>query len=293
MQVCKTGFLYTMMEPLEECGHWVLIFLVLLMTGELGIIILMELPGALYPLSELENDRTGWPAYAAWGENGEINCAHYSGAAIEGLAYARRETKGTGDWTFINYTTPVGNELVWPRITTGGVNHDVLHQIAITTPTFLGGSIYQGLDGALLYSRSIDGGDTWEIQDELIEDINSTYYLAFSGDTYEIQSDGDNVAILYGESWQDLGLLKSTDGGESWSKTIIWEHPYPLWDPNSFIPTDTFYCVDGAHSLAFDHDGMVHVVFGINRAYSDGTGTFWFPGVDGIGYWNEDRAHIF
>ena len=46
--------------------------------------------------------------------------------------------------------------------------------------------------------------------------------------------------------------------------------------------------MDGAHHLTFDQQGKVHVVFGINRAYSDGSGTFWFPFVDGVGYWNED-----
>ncbi len=242
-----------------------------------------------YPSGILEEDRTGWPAYAAWGENGEINVAHYSGAAIDGLVYARRSEKGTGDWTLIDYLTPVGNEMVWPRMTTGGINHSIVHQIALTLPIANGGSLYQGIDGALLYSRSPDGGDTWDMQDVLFDELNSANYLAFSGDTYEVQADGNNVAILYGEFWQDLGLLKSTDGGDTWTQTIIWEHPYPMWDPNNMYPTDTFYCADGAHGLAFDQDGMVHIVFGINRAHSDGEGTFWFSGVGGIGYWNETR----
>ncbi|MCD4682920.1 MAG: T9SS type A sorting domain-containing protein [Bacteroidales bacterium] len=241
------------------------------------------------PTGQLEDDRTGWPAYAAWGENGEINVAHYSGAAYDGLVYARRTEKGTGDWTLIDYLTPVGNEMVWPRMTTGGVNHSIVHQIALTRPIANGGSLCQGIDGALLYSRSPDGGDTWDMQDVLFDELNSTNYLAFYGDTYEVQADGDNVAILYGDSWTDLGLLKSTDGGDTWTQTIIWEHPYPMWDPNAMYPTDTFYCADGAHGLAFDQDGMVHIVFGINRAHSDGEGTFWFHGVGGIGYWNETR----
>jgi hypothetical protein len=68
---------------------------------------------------------------------------------------------------------------------------------------------------------------------------------------------------------------------------VIWEHPYPFWATGTV--TDTFYCVDGAHHLAFDSENVVHVVFGINRAYSDGTNSYWFPLVDGLGYWNENR----
>jgi len=242
------------------------------------------------PTERLEADRTGWPAYSAWGENGEINVIHYSGAATEGLNFSRRETKGTGDWTQFDYHSPQATaEYLWPRMTTGGVNHSVTHLISITMPIGNGGAIYQGIDGAILYSRSQDGGDTWDIEHQLFDELNSSNHLAFSGDTYEIQAQGDNVAILYGDSWTDLGLMKSTDGGDTWSQTVIWECPYPMWDPNAMFPTDTFYCADGAHGLTFDQSGMVHVVFGINRAHSDGAGSFWFPGVGGIGYWNENR----
>ena len=142
-------------------------------------------------------------------------------------------------------------------------------------------SIYQ--EGKII--KTVDGGDTWDIEHQLFDELNSSNHLAFSGDTYEIQAQGDNVAILYGDSWTDLGLMKSTDGGDTWTKTVIWENPYPMF---SGAATDTFYCADGAHGLDFDQSGKVHVVFGINRAHSDGTGTFSFPGVGGIGYWNED-----
>jgi hypothetical protein len=81
-------------------------------------------------------------------------------------------------------------------------------------------------------------------------------------------------------------LLKSTDGGNTWAKTIIWEHPYPFHNGQV---TDTFYCADGAHSLDFDDNGIAHVVFGINRTVCDGISTYWFPAVGGIGYWNENR----
>ncbi len=244
------------------------------------------------PTERIEGDRTGWPAYAPYGENGEVFLAHYSGASIDGLAYGIRTEKGTGDWELNDFFGPAGGweGLLWPRLATGGVDNSVLHFLPITRPVGNGGLVYEGIDGAILYSRSTDGGATWDPQNVLLDDVNSDYYLAISGDTYEIQANGDNVAFLFGESFTDLTMMKSTDGGTTWTKTIIWECPYPLWDPNNLYATDTFYCADGAHSLAIDNSGLVHVAFGINRAHCDGAGTFWFPLVDGLGYWNENRA---
>jgi hypothetical protein len=234
--------------------------------------------------------RNGWPSYSAWGENGEINISHYSGTGSPGgLPVSKRATKGSGTWEMSELHSPeLLAEYLWPRMTTAGTDHSVIHVIAMTMPVANGGIVYQGIDGALLYSRSSDGGATWDPQHLLMDELSSNFYDSFAGDTYEIAAQGDNVAILYGESWMDLGLLKSTDAGETWTQTIIWECPYPNWAVGQV--TDTFYCADGAHSLAFDQSGMVHVAFGINRAMSDdGTAQSWFPLVDGLGYWNENR----
>ncbi|OQX72156.1 MAG: hypothetical protein B6D61_14880, partial [Bacteroidetes bacterium 4484_249] len=240
-----------------------------------------------YPTERIEDDRCGWPAYSAFGENGEINIAHLAGGTEDGLKILIRDEKGVGNWVQSTFYGPTGNEgMVWPRITTAGVNHSVIQLMALTRPTANGGSIYEGLDGAVLYSRSSDGGDTWDIENVILDGLTSNEYTGFSGDTYEIQAQGDNVAMLIGESWIDLILMKSTDGGDTWEKTVVWENPYPMFGGAA---TDTFYCPDGAHSLAFDQSGKVHIVFGINRAHSDGAGQFWFPFIGGIGYWNEDR----
>lgn len=47
--------------------------------------------------------------------------------------------------------------------------------------------------------------------------------------------------------------------------------------------------MDYSSNIALDNNGMAHVVFGINRVRKDAPGTsyFLYPGVDGIGYWNE------
>ena len=241
-----------------------------------------------YPTEHVEDGiRCGWPAYAPLGENGEIVVTH-SGNVDVGLVFNKRDEKGTGDWTQFTFQGPDGHDLLWPRMTTGGVDHSVIHLIAITTPVANGGTEYEGLDGAILYSRSSDGGETWDIENELLDGLGSDIYASWDGDTYEIQAKGDVVAFLIGDSWRDLVLMKSTDAGENWTKTTIWDNLYKDWTTGTV--TDTFYCADGAKSLTFDNNDMVHVAFGINRAWSeDGSGQSWYPGVGGIGYWNENR----
>ncbi|MEZ5197147.1 MAG: hypothetical protein R2764_12290 [Bacteroidales bacterium] len=49
------------------------------------------------PVERLESQRSGWPSYAPLGENGEINVAHISGGADDGLLINKRLNKGSGD----------------------------------------------------------------------------------------------------------------------------------------------------------------------------------------------------
>jgi hypothetical protein len=239
-----------------------------------------------FPTARIETIRAGWPSYAPYGENGEMVVSH--NFANGTLFVEKRNQKGTGAWTESILAGPESQPISWPRATTSGINHDVIHNLAITWPVANSGTIYQGLDGALLYSRSTDGGATWNPQNVILDGLDASFYTGFSADQYEwAASDDDHIAFLVGDSWQDFVLMKSSDGGDSWTKTVIWEHPYPFWATGTV--TDTFYCIDGAHHLAFDSENIVHVVFGINRAYSDGTNSYWFPLVDGLGYWNENR----
>jgi hypothetical protein len=243
------------------------------------------------PMSRIEPDRAGWPSYSPWNANGEIVVSHYSGGSAAGLAISNRSTKGSGVWSYYVLNGPSSNtELLWPRSATGGSNNQILHVVALTKPVSNGGVPYLGQNGALLYSRSINGGQSWEVQNMSLPGIGSGFYTGFSGDTYEIIAKDNNVAILIGDEWKGMVLLKSSDFGNTWGKTIIWDHPYPLWDPNNQFLTDTFYCADGAHAMAYDNSGKVHVAFGINRAYSNGSVQYWFPLVDGIGYWHEDMT---
>jgi len=240
---------------------------------------------APWPVSRVEDIKVHRPTYAPWGENGEIIISHTSGS---GLYMATCEEKGSGDWDFESISGPPGEDyLVWNRMVTSGTDHNRIHLLSLTLPSTHGGTPYEGLDGALLYSLSTNGGLTWQIEHEILDGMTSDDYTGFGGDTYAFaEPRGDVVAFVVGDPWTGLFLMKSTDGGENFEKTVIWEHPYPDWEFGTV--TDTFYCSDGSHSLVIGSDDIVHVAFGINRAQADESATYWYPWVDGIAYWNEN-----
>lgn len=238
-----------------------------------------------WPSDRVEDIKVHRPAYAPWGENGELIVSHTSGT---GLYIATREEKGTGEWEFQNFPGPAGDEYtLWCRVVTSGANHDRIHLLALTLPESHGGTPYEGLNGALLYSLSTDGGASWEIENEILDGMTSDEYTGFAADTYAFAEPvGEVVAFVVGDPWTGLFMMKSIDAGVSFEKTVIWEHPYPDWEFG--MVADTFYCADGSQSLAIDSEGKVHLAFGITRVEADADATYWYMWIDGIGYWNED-----
>jgi hypothetical protein len=237
---------------------------------------------AAKPTTRIESARCGWPNISPWGGNGEIIISHTPTT----LRINRRATKGIGAWEELpDYTGPGGTcDPSWPRVTTSGENNEYTHLF------FNSFNAYEGQTQALLYSRSTDGGSTWDIQDVILEDLNSDHYLGISADDYVLASKGNTVILLCASAWFDLFMLRSDDNGETWQKTTIWEHPIPFYDiATQYI--DTCYAPDNSAQVAIDPNGMAHVVFGINRVLRDQSNqpSYFssFPYYDGIGYWNE------
>ena len=244
-------------------------------------------PAGDYPNARIESARTGFTSICVTESGKEISISH-SGS---NMTQTTRPTKGTGAWTYDATIFGTTNNDTWPKAIAGGQNGETIHTIWQGSGVL--GATVNGQDGPLYYSRSTDGGQTYPVLKRIIDLVDSTQYYGFGGDAYSVDVKDNTVAIVYSDFTTDVGLLKSTDGGDTWTKTIIQTFPIPLMTPTTLSDIDGDGIADTLDSNAgdahvlIDNNGLCHVWFGANRIIGDGTGVFYFPGTDGLFYWNE------
>ncbi|MFA5418473.1 MAG: T9SS type A sorting domain-containing protein [Bacteroidales bacterium] len=239
-----------------------------------------------YPDARIETQRTGWANYSSYGANGEITCAHSGGS--DGLIFSWRENKGTGDWNYSNLVGPAGHEdIIWPKMVVSGENNDIIHVIALTTTVALDGSIYEGLDGALLYSRSMDGGLTWNPENVILDGLTSNDLGYINADNYSWAFPRNGVIAFNVNNGICDGLIfKSTDQGDNWEKITFFQSPYPMQDGT--MPFTAYWGADGTTDLLIDDEGKMHLAFG-RTYYTWNDDIFYSFGADGLIYWNQDK----
>lgn len=227
------------------------------------------------------DDRMGTPSYAPWGENGEIITQYKYVAGSGPLKFYKRETKGEGDWQEVELSGPTGVSLVWQSMMTSGENHEHIHVLAYTYDI-----PYMGQENALLYYRSSDGGDTWDIDGEIIEGLGENYFLKINSLSYAWANPvGNTIAFTYGFDEFGGRVFKSNDNGDSWETIDVFTTPFLSTEP----PTDTdiFPCGIGTSACALDSEGNVHVVFPRMRKIFQAGEASYYPYTDGLIYWNE------
>ncbi len=250
------------------------------------------------PSARIESIRCGWPSIMVTGAGSEIIVSHQAAGP---LVLNKRATKGSGTWTESNIPTNTGMTIWWPRVVSGGANGNSLHCISITAPIANGGTTYQGIDGALLYWRSLDQGATWDIVDAQLPGLDSTFFNRTVGDSYSIIADGDKIAIAVFSIWGDMVLFISNDNGTTWTNQIVNDFPLDLYIPdqangsdiNGDMIPDTIATADGCGAIIFDANGMVHMTFGRMRVLDANLGdgnTSYFPGTQELMYWNESMG---
>jgi hypothetical protein len=240
------------------------------------------------PGARIESVRTGWPSYGPWNGNGEFVIAHNSTTT---LVMNTRTTRGTGTWTqSLKPASPSGAPgIAWQRTITSGTTNQNIHVLALTLPVANSGAIYKGLDGALLYWRSTDGGTTWDKNGIQLPGLDSTNYASFGGDEYAWGTPhGDTIYFAVGGPYSDMYLMQSNDNGDNWTKTVI------LTNANKnlkVVPTykAPWYSSDGSVACEMGKNGVIHVLSGIgggeigNPAAST---LYIIQDRNGLIYWN-------
>jgi hypothetical protein len=259
------------------------------------------------PTTRLESERTGFANYVVTDDGTEINIAHrLSTAGVYILRMSRRVAGGS--WVQSDIPSAVPKGVLWCKVTTDGNN---VYVLSLSTPVNTAGAIYKGLDGHLLFWRSQDAGATWDIQDGIIPGIDNTTMAAISGDSYAIDAHNGTLAVALFDSWNDALIYKSTNGGTTWEppftvidfplEKYVANQGYTIADIGGIDPTaaalgldsTAIFSSDGAVSVLVDNAGYVHAWAGrmwVNDANLADAGANYYPGINGLMYWNEFTA---
>jgi hypothetical protein len=236
----------------------------------------------MLPFQSITSDWAIFPSYTDYGENGEICVSQ----GQNGLFINWRTNKGTGNW---QQSLMTGADLKHPVVVTTGADNDIVHLLYLKVDGSFTPTEAQPYRGFIWYAKSSDGMQTWEINQQ-ISGLGPDEYLGFTIGAYTwAEPKGDVLAFVAGDYLTDLVLMKSMDGGDTWQKTVVWEHPYPMFEIFTFN-SDTFYCNGGSMSVALDNDDIAHVAFGLSQVFSSSVqDTLWNnPFADGIVHWRED-----
>ena len=251
------------------------------------------------PAARLENLRTGWPSIVVT-DTSEVVISHDFGAY--NLRTVMRAGRGSGTWSQ-DILSNITDGAVWPRAVAGGPDNNTIHAIAITTPISNGGTLQKGINGALIYYRSLDGGFTWDIQDSILPHQDTALHYSFGPDSYAIDAKGNTVAIAVFNNFEDSFILKSTDNGNTWTRTTFLNSPLDDYNPdaagnisdiNNDGIADTIQSTDQGGSVLIDNNGTVHLCYGLMTYLDDDpildAGWFYFPATSGLMYWNENST---
>jgi len=249
----------------------------------------------------IETTRIGWPSIVHTANGREVVLSH---AGIDTPLHMAWRDAGSGAWSEASIASDLAVGKLWPRMAAGGEDGNSLHVICISTPEGNGGSVLNGQDGALLYYRSLDGGDNWDITDMVFPELDSAAFFAFGGDTYAIHARGNTVAFAAFNSFADSFVMISQDNGDTWEKQLLVDFPVDLYEIDMGLPEigedynedglfQEFFNSDGAGDVHVDGYGQVHVSYGsmyyMDADTIDGT-TSYFPGTNGLAYWNESMG---
>ena len=239
-------------------------------------------------ITRFENLRTGFPDLGKLRGTKDVIINHETAGYT--LMEDTNTVKGAQPFSVFQTDATVGlgtgsHGAIWPRLAVGGSDNATLHVIANYSDTI---AMVNGVKQPMVYSRSQDGGATWDIKAVALPGYDSLSTLYGGGEQYAIDANGNDVAIATGGVGENVSLWKSSDNGTTFTKTLVDAFPYAPENNGTPLGNDSVPTNDGSVAVALDASGKAHVAYGYTQSGLDATGAaVYAPGTIGLVYWNE------
>lgn len=245
--------------------------------------------------SRIENTRGGWPSIGVLNGGIEFTMSHVS--TDGGFLLTKNTGMGSSTWTTTKVADDGANVPIWGRAASSGNTIHLICNYFASTADGIPVVVRNGVSSPTTYSRSKDGGATWDILHMLLPGYDSTKYLAGGGDNYALDVKGDTVAILIGGLGDDLTLWKSTDGGDNFTMIDVEPFAHSPYNSKVIIPNATPEPTnDGSVDVLIGNGGTVHCFWArafISDEDTSDTGFSFYPGTASLIHWAEgDTAKI-
>lgn len=245
---------------------------------------------ATAPTSRVEtNERLGWPSIGLLPGGIEYMIAHH--ATDGGFNIMKNNAVGGTTWTTSNriLSAAPAARPIWNRSdNNGNIIHLISNYSDSTATTHPNNIRVNGLLLPATYSRSKDGGTTWDKALTILPGYDTTRYVRGGGDQYAIDVNGSTLAIVIADNLGgDVAMWKSTDDGETFTKTIVDTFAFAPYTADKIIGSNVS-TNDGSVDVVVDANGNAHVFWGYSEVTRNHVDTSLFvPGSNRIMYWNE------
>jgi len=236
----------------------------------------------------IETTRLGWPSIGVLSNGSEWIMAH--DAAQGGFVLSKNGGKGQTNWTANAVLKENNLRPLWGRAaSSGNYIHAIYTYADSSQPGEPRAPTRNGVLAPMVYSRSSNGGTSWDKQAIMLPGFDTTRITNGGGDQYAITCRDSIVAIIFGGLADDVSVWKSTNNGDSWTKMIADSFKYAPYKSTKLM-LDTPFTNDGTVQVLIDNKGKVHAFWGGSRMLDDDItdqSFSFFPGYQFIGYWNE------